>query len=149
MSADYVYEGMKRFIAEQEKTRHQTISTLKKFFVDKQYTLEQRWDVYNQACSAGVFYDVQTWYPDFKFMKQRDWTWYDTFNLERYRVQTFVDLVDTIVEMWWGDMAIEYVDGKYVQILTDKEFDEMITKDLDEIKEEILESGLSEFEFDW
>jgi hypothetical protein len=87
------------------------------------YSLEDRWKFYIRILK---YLPKNYIYMDFKSLEKiREVSWYDDFFLDRYAV---MDLDDRFIER-----ALE-------------EFPEV---NIDELKEEILQSGYSSFENDW
>ncbi len=87
------------------------------------YTLEERWGFY---LKIRTYLPVSRWYMSFKSLEKiKPISWYDDFYLDRYAVMRLgADFVQRSSEKFPG-------------------------LDVDELKEEILQSGYSAFENDW
>jgi hypothetical protein len=134
-------------IEDLEQTQKLVTYNLNKLFIDKNISLEERWELYCRACETKVFHEEHYYSLDFKFMKDNNWEWYEDFCGDRYKTIYLHDLVDDILEHLWGEIGFD--NESYTPIITDNEFQEIVEPRMDLIKEEILACGYASFIYDW
>jgi hypothetical protein len=107
-----------------EKVMLQRVEEILKFCQDvNSAPLQIRWDAYAQI-QPHLKIQSYTWHSDLL----GDISWYDDFNLERYSIMPFDNLVERVEE---------------------KNTDDGWDINIDALKEEIIATGLGGFEEDW
>lgn len=111
--------------------KSELVECLKRYFTDISFSLEDRWDVFSEATSSGVYDHIHNWVWHSSTIEDiLGLNWYDDLYTERYQTRHFIDVIE---------------------MLEDREdYGTPITKDqIDAIKEEMLKSGYTGFIFDW
>jgi uncharacterized protein YhaN len=104
-----------------------------KFIVDKDYSLEERWSVFAKANDA--LSNHNSWTEHFKHPAAE-------ISGDSYGRGECIDVVD-----WVDENLVEVLAGSFDEP-SDKDF-ENASKDLDSLREEILEKNIKSFCFDW
>jgi hypothetical protein len=102
----------------------------KTYIADKSLPLEQRWNDFEFAVEKDIFVDVKSYYWDSPTLTALGFdSYYDDFNLERYSTMTFTDMIEHLGPAYKDEPVSE--------------------ENINIIKEEMLASGYSGFEYDW
>lgn len=127
-----------KFIREHSNYLEEVEERFINYFKDKSIPLEDRWEIYTEACNAKVFDNCHEWVWYSKVIEKKlKLCYYDDFCIERHQVVDLSSFVNDIEADY--DYAIESDDDT-----------EPWTKELiDELKEEVLQFGYSSFVFDW
>lgn len=92
------------------------------YFKNKSISLEDRWITFKRI---GKILPIKPWYVNLKELDDNNLEWYDDFGYDRYRTVEFLEVVETIEE------------------------NDNMDVNLDELKEQILETGCFGFNNDW
>lgn len=98
------------------------------YFKDKTIPLEDRWEVFAESSNKEVFNNLENRCWNSKVLDKIGLEWYDDFGIERYTTGEFVDIIEIVKRNYKNKLTHELVD---------------------ELKEEMLQSGYSGFVFDW
>lgn len=103
---------------------------------DKSIPLNERWKVFVEA-SGGVINKVNSYYMDFQSMTKAGFggSWYDDFYLDRHQTMELTSLVECLEDR--------------NNLNSDSKRFKMTEEQIEELKEEILQSGYTGFVFDW
>src|SRR5512139_1306993 len=104
------------------------------FIKDKDVPLDERWETFKEAPNEFLVHDLSVvTFEAEKLLPRKEIVWYDgDFYIERYQVVHMTDFIE--------DMCADKIDMEepgWTQELVDA------------FKEEILQTGLGSFEYDW
>lgn len=104
------------------------------YFKDKAVPLEDRWDVYTKACIENVFINEYCWiFHSVVIEDKLKLDYYDDLYIQKYQTISFLDMVEQVED----------------EVKNNEKFVNFSKSIIDELKEEILQSGYSSFIFDW
>jgi hypothetical protein len=113
--------------------KDETIKKVQEVIKDRSVPLAERWDLFENAKDV---LPRRGWVIHLKELeKNRGFNWYDTFGFDRHQEVSLVDVVNDITGNGYEEEDLNPDFCSWV--------------DVDQLKEEILESGYSSFIFDW
>ena len=123
----------------------QTFETeFKAFIKDQSIPLDERWDLFKFACENNLFVNVESCGGDSKILDSHsNFTWYDWFRVDRGNTVIYTEIIEHLEYDLRKALDINY---KY------KQLDTCLLKsqeEIDELKEEFLNTGYSGFVYDW
>jgi hypothetical protein len=104
---------------------------------DKSNPSHLRWQMFCTIISDGMWREHKTYYYDFDCLDKYNFSPYDDFYMERHTDHTLPDLYEQIYEL----LSQWVEDGK----MTNEEFYELMPV----LQEEMMQSGISSFTYDW